>query len=154
MDRNLANSLASRTPSSVRHLPIDELVRLYRAHGHGAEVLTKGLHSEFAASNPRSAGYRELALALARLVDQRIFFADPLPVIAILTGAVRGALCCRRYRLAGARGYGVWRTLLASAMFSMAPFKTALMRRAGATRASAAGEWIADPMLRFQTIYW
>jgi hypothetical protein len=48
-------------------------------------------------------------------------------------------------------------------MFWMAPLKTALMRRAGATRAGATGEWTAGPMplwpsdpiwLRFQMIYW
>ncbi len=91
------------------------------------------------------------------------FFEQALPMIAIAAGAVEGALRRRRDRVAGAWRDGVRRTLLASTMFGMAPLKTALMRRAGATWARAAGEWTAGPVLlwrsdpiwlRFQTIYW
>ncbi len=63
-------------------------------------------------------------------------------MIAIETGAAGDALCRRRDRLSGARGYGIRRTLFASAPFGMAPFKAAPVARAGATWARAPGEWI------------
>jgi len=57
-------------------------------------------------------------------------------------GTAGDALCRRRDRLPGARGYGVRHTLFASATFGMAHFKAGPVGRARATWAGAAGEWI------------